>query len=63
MRDAGPVLLVLLVVAAVGVIIYVAWLIEKQRREAMARLASKLGYSFSALSNCSIAFSASRISR
>ncbi len=48
MADAGPALLVLLVLAAVGGIIYVAWLMEKQRREAMARLASKLGYSFSA---------------
>lgn len=48
MRDVGPALMVLLVIAAVGGIIYVAWLMEKRRREAMARLASKLGYGFSA---------------
>jgi len=40
--------MVFLVIAAVGGIIYVAWLMEKRRREAMARLASKLGYGFSA---------------
>ncbi|MHC4202081.1 MAG: hypothetical protein ACYSU0_18985, partial [Planctomycetota bacterium] len=47
MHEVGPALMVFFIIAVVGGIIYVAWLMEKRRREAMARLASKLGYRFS----------------
>ena len=42
-----PVLLIIAVIALVGVGIYLGWLWEKKRREALAKMAAALGLTYS----------------
>ncbi|MHC4248414.1 MAG: hypothetical protein ACYS9X_04735 [Planctomycetota bacterium] len=48
MDEAGPVLIVVLIACAVGFFIWLAYYLERIRREAMQALAGRLGYDFSA---------------
>ncbi|MHC5054299.1 MAG: hypothetical protein ACYTKD_06235 [Planctomycetota bacterium] len=48
MDEAGPVLIFILIACAVGFFIWFAYYLERIRREAMAALAARLGYDFSA---------------
>ena len=48
MNDAGPVLLFVAIACAVGFFIWLAYYLERIRREAMQELAARLGYDFSA---------------